>query len=42
MMLDPDHIRVRRRKGTMKPIYASEEEMGLAKTLVSVHRDAVE
>ena len=42
MMLAPEHIRVRRRKGTMKPIYASEEELGLAKTLVSVHRDAVE
>lgn len=42
MMLAPEHIRVKRRKGTMKPIYASEEELGLAKTLVSVHRDAVE
>ena len=42
MMLATEHIRVRRRKGTMKPIYASEDELGLAKTLVSVHRDAVE
>ena len=42
MMLAPEHIRVKRRKGTMKPIYASEEELGLAKTLVSMHRDAVE
>ena len=42
MMLAPEHIRVRRRKGVMNPIYASEEELGLAKTLVSVHRDAVE
>jgi len=42
MMLAPDHIRVKRRKGTMNPIYASEEELGLAKTLISVHRDAVE
>ncbi|MCW3989241.1 MAG: DUF790 family protein [Candidatus Bathyarchaeota archaeon] len=41
-MLAPEHIRVRRRKGTLKPIYASEDELGLAKTLVSVHRDAVE
>jgi predicted nuclease of restriction endonuclease-like RecB superfamily len=41
-MLVPEHIRVRRRKGVMTPIYASEEELGLAKTLVSVHRDAVE
>lgn len=42
MMLDSEHIRVRRRKGTMKPIYASEEELGLAKTLISVYRDSVE
>jgi hypothetical protein len=42
MMLAPEHIRVKRRKGTMKPIYASEEQLGLAKTLISVHRDAVE
>ncbi len=42
MMLAPEHIRVKRRKGTMKPIYASEDELGLAKTLISVHRDAVE
>ena len=42
MMLAPEHIRVKRRKGVMTPIYASEEELGLAKTLVSVHRDAVE
>ena len=42
MMLASEHIRVKRRKGTMKPIYASEEELGLAKTLVAVHRDAVE
>ena len=42
MMLAPEHIRVKRRKGTMRAIYASEEELGLAKTLVSVHRDAVE
>ncbi len=42
MMLATEHIRVRRRKGTMKPIYASEEELGLAKTLISVHLDAVE
>jgi hypothetical protein len=41
-MLSTEHIRVRRRKGTMKPIYASEEELGLAKTLVAVHLDAVE
>ena len=42
MMLAPEHIRVKRRKGTMKPIYASEGELGLAKTLISVHRDSVE
>ncbi|MEE8354448.1 MAG: DUF790 family protein [Candidatus Bathyarchaeia archaeon] len=42
MMLATDHIRVRRRKGTMKPIYASEDELGLAKTLISVHRDSLE
>lgn len=42
MMLATEHIRVKRRKGTMKPIYASEEELGLAKTLVAVHLDAVE
>jgi hypothetical protein len=41
-MLATEHIKVRRRKGTMKPIYASEDELGLAKTLISVHRDAVE
>jgi len=42
MMLATEYIRVRRRKGTMKPIYASEEELGLAKTLVAVHRDSME
>ena len=42
MMLAPEHIRVKRRKGTMNPIYASEEELGLAKTLVAVHQDSVE
>jgi len=42
MMLAPEHIRVRRRKGVMNPIYATEEELGLAKTLISVHRDSVE
>ena len=42
MMLAPEHIRVKWRKGTMKPIYTSEEQLGLAKTLISVHRDAVE
>jgi hypothetical protein len=41
-MLAPEHIRVRRRKGVMNPIYASEEELGLAKTLVSTHRDSME
>jgi hypothetical protein len=41
-MLAPEHIRVRRRKGVMNPIYASEEELGLAKTLVSTRRDARE
>jgi hypothetical protein len=41
-MLAPEHIRVRRRKGVMNPVYASEEELGLAKTLISVHRDSVE
>lgn len=42
MILVSEHIRVKRRKGVMTPIYASEEELGLAKTLVSVHRDSVE
>jgi hypothetical protein len=41
-MLAPEHIRVKRRKGTLNPIYASEEELGLAKTLISVHMDALE
>ena len=42
MMLASEHIRVKRRKGIMNPIYASDEELGLAKTLVAVHQDSVE
>ena len=42
MMLPPEHIRVRRRKGTMTPRYATREELGLAKTLVAVYGDHVE
>ena len=41
-MLPPEHIRVRRRKGTMTPRYATREELGLAKTLVAVYGDHIE
>nr|MBC8223221.1 hypothetical protein [Candidatus Bathyarchaeota archaeon] len=41
MMLAPEHIRVKRRKGVMTAIYASEEELGLAKAPVSGHRGAL-
>lgn len=36
MILPPENIRVRRRKGVIKLVYTSEDEVSLAKTLVSV------
>ncbi len=41
MMLPPDLIRVRRRKGVIRPTYASDEHLSLAKTLVSVHEENI-
>jgi hypothetical protein len=40
-MLPPELIRVRRRQGVIRPSYASEAELSLAKTLISVYRDHV-
>jgi hypothetical protein len=40
-MLLPDLIRVRRRKGVIRPTYASDEHLSLAKTLVSVHEENI-
>lgn len=39
MMLPPEHIRARRRKGVIRLRYASEEHVSLAETLISVHED---
>jgi len=41
LMLPPDLIRVRRRKGVIRPTYASDEHLSLAKTLVSVHEENI-
>ena len=41
MMLPPDLIRVRRRKGVIRSTYASDEHLSLAKTLVSVHEENI-
>ena len=41
MMLPPELIRARRRRGVIRPIYASEAELSLAKTLVSVYSNHV-
>ena len=41
MILPSEVVRVRRRKGIIKPVYASEAEMSLAKTLVSVFEEHV-
>ncbi|TEU09491.1 DUF790 family protein, partial [Candidatus Bathyarchaeota archaeon] len=38
-MLPPEHIRARRRKGVIRLLYASEEHVSLAETLISVHED---
>lgn len=41
MMLPQELIRVRRRKGIIRPSYASKDHLSLAKTLVSVHEEHV-
>ena len=41
MILPSEVIRVRRRKGILRPVYASEAEVSLAKTLVSVFEEHV-
>jgi len=40
-MLPPDLIRVRRRKGVIRPTYASDEHLSLAKTLVLIHEENI-
>ncbi len=40
-MLPQELIRVRRRKGIIRPSYASKDHLSLAKTLVSVHEEHV-
>ena len=39
MMLPPEHIRARRRKGVIRLLYASGEQASLAETLITVHED---
>ncbi len=39
MILNPELIRVRRKKGTITPLYANEQELSLAKTLISIFKD---
>jgi hypothetical protein len=39
LMLPPEHIRARRRKGVIRLLYASEDEVSLAETLISVYED---
>ena len=41
MILPSEVVRVRRRKGVIKPVYASEADVSLAKTLVSVFEEHV-
>jgi len=41
LMLPPELIRARRRRGVIRPVYALEAELSLAKTLVSVYSDHV-
>ena len=41
MILPSEVVRVRRRKGVIKPVYASETHVSLAKTLVSVFEEHV-
>ena len=41
MILPSEVVRVRRRKGVIKPVYASEAEESLAKTIVSVFEEHV-
>jgi predicted nuclease of restriction endonuclease-like RecB superfamily len=41
LMLPPDLIRVRRRKGVIRPTYASDEHLSLAKTLVLIHEENI-
>ena len=41
MILPSEVVRVRRRKGVIKPVYASEAESSLAKTLISVYEEHV-
>jgi hypothetical protein len=39
LMLPPEHIRARRRKGAIRLLYASEDQLSLAETLISVYED---
>jgi hypothetical protein len=41
LMLPPEHIRARRRKGVIRLLYVSEEHTSLAETLLSVYEDHV-
>lgn len=41
MMLPLEFIRVRRRKGTIRPVYVSQDHASLAKTLISIHEEHV-
>jgi len=42
LMLPLDLMRVRRRRGTIRPLYAAEDKLGLAETLISVFRAHVD
>jgi len=41
-MLPLDLLRARRRRGTIRPLYASEDKLGLARTLISVFKAHVD
>lgn len=42
MTLPPELLRVRRRRGTIRPLYAAEDKLGLARTLISVFKAHVD
>jgi len=42
LRLSRELLRARRRRGTIRPLYATEGELGLARTLVSVYEDHID
>lgn len=42
MILPPELLRLRRRRGKIRPLYASEDKLGLARTLISVFESHID